>query len=319
MQPLNRVVVFIIVLYAGAANGQFTFKDDGVALTVLDGGRPVLAYNYGWVKPPAGADEARYTRSCYIHPVWGPHGEIVTEDFPSHHLHQRGLFWAWPDTTLGARRVDTWTLDGARQHFIEFTLREASHDHARIDATNHWRFDGVEGPIAEELITIAVSAETETGRAIDIELILTNKSKDAMTLRGAKDKGYGGVGICPDTKRKPFVLSTKDGALKEDALSYDTPWGDVTLAPDINGETCGVAIFQHPANPGFPHKGWMFRAYGYMGAAWPHEAGHTLMPDESVVLRYRMLIHRGTADDARVAEAFAAYQKESRPESGGDQ
>jgi AcrR family transcriptional regulator len=37
----------------------------------------------------------KFRRSCYIHPLYGLDGEVMTEDFPVDHRHHRGVFWAW--------------------------------------------------------------------------------------------------------------------------------------------------------------------------------------------------------------------------------
>jgi hypothetical protein len=302
-----------LIAFGSAAFGEFMLKDDGKALTVVENGQPVLSYNYGWVDPPEGIDK-RFRRSCYIHPLWGAHGEQFTEDFPKHHAHQRGVFWAWPEATLGSRRVDTWGLEGTRQHFVEWTDKQASKDFAIIGAKNVWKFDGEETPFVEERITVTAFSPGKNGRMVEFSLQLKNLAHDILTLRGAKGKGYGGFGVCPDTHRAPFVFTTKDGLLdvKEGVLRYAAPWADIGLAPDINGETSGVAVFQDPRNPGYPHDGWMFRPYGYLGAAWPHEAGFEVKSGESVTLRYGLFVHSGSATDAQVAEEFAKFTDPAR-------
>lgn len=76
----------------------------------------------------------------------------------------------------------------------------------------------------------------------------------------------------------------------------------------------GAAVFQHPSNPGFPHKGWIMRHYGFLGVSWPHEVSHTIQPGESFELKYRLLVHRGSFADAHVADRFDEYlasQKDS--------
>jgi len=59
--------------------------------------RPVFAYNHGViVRDDLPKNEHRRSRSCYIHPVWGLHGEVLTDDFPKDHYHHHGVFWTWP-------------------------------------------------------------------------------------------------------------------------------------------------------------------------------------------------------------------------------
>ena len=316
LRPCIRVAFFVLAIVSivqPARAAEFAMKKDAASLTVLDGAQPVLISRFGPVEPPEGVDKEKYRRACYIHPLFDLDGVAFTEDFPAHHHHQRGVFWAWPEATLGGRRIDTWALEGTRPHFAEWIEETSASDHATVGVKNFWKFDGEETPIVEERVFFTVRAASDNVRSIDFDLTFKNLGKEPLTLKGAIDKGYGGFGVCPDTKRKPFVFHTKDGVLAKDALQYATPWADVALAPDASGKTSGVAIFQHPGNPGYPHDGWMFREYGYLGAAWPHEAGFTLQPEESVRLRYRLVIHRGTAEAANVATLFQQYESESKP------
>ena len=62
----------------------------------------MLVYNHGVItdeKVPA--KDARRSRACYIHPLWGLNGEVLTDDFPKDHYHHHGVFWAWPHVEIG--------------------------------------------------------------------------------------------------------------------------------------------------------------------------------------------------------------------------
>jgi hypothetical protein len=52
---------------------------------------------------------------------------------------------------------------------------------------------------------------------------------------------------------------------------------------------------------------WTLRHYGFLGVAWPGNEGYTLEPDDPLTLRYRVLLHEGTAEEAGVARAYRAY------------
>ena len=142
---------------------------------------------------------------------------------------------------------------------------------------------------------------------LDFTIQLTNITKEVVTIQGATDKGYGGFKFRLDATHKPFIFNGDDGEQKRDAWLLDTPWVDTLWTPKDSNKTQGVAIFQHPKNHDFPHDGWMLRHYGIVGPAWPHEQAHLLQPDESVTLRYRILIHDGTTESAKIAEKYQVY------------
>jgi len=303
MKTALTVACFLAVSLA--ANAAFEIQDNQKSLTVLENGAPVLVYNYAPVAVPEGVDE-KYVRSCYVHPLYGLDGEVLTQDFPRDHYHHRGLFWAWPECTVGGRRMDVWLTNDVKQRHRQWVSREATAEKAVLSAVNGWSFeDAPDKDIVREEVTLTVLPAGEKGRAIDFAIKLTNVSDEPVVFEGAKNKGYGGLCYRPHADFKPFTFTTALGVSERDALSCDTPWADVSWTSD--GKTRGVAIFQNASNPEYPFPGWIFRHYAFLGVSWPHEQTHELQPGESFQLQYRVYVHRGSADDAGVAAAFSEY------------
>lgn len=311
----TAVMILGALLLTTVANAEFALDNDGSRILVTEDGKPVFAYNYGMVTPPEGID-TRYRRSSYIHPLYDLDGGVISQDFPDDHYHHRGVFWTWPNCTVGDRPMDVWALDGVRPIFDRWITREAG-ETAHLAVQNLWRFDEDGATPIREHIDITVRPAEGDTRAIDFVLRFENIAADPVTFLGSPvdQKGYGGFCFRPDKVYKPFTFTTAIGVTAEDALSFETPWADVSWQAFTDGPYAGAAIFQHPSNPGYPHKGWIFRHYAFLGASWPHNDPFTLQPGESFELRYRMLVHRGSADEAKVDEAFAAYQ--ANASSGG--
>ena len=313
MRTYVALATILILLLTGLhAQGQqqentsFSFNDDGTSLTLLENGRPVLSYIYGRKNPPEGMD-VKYWRSNYVHPIYGLDGEMLTEDFPDDHPHHRGLHWAWPVVTWGEREVDPWALVGARQLFINWTGREAASDHATFSFEGGWRL--VEGwePFVREQISITVHRSDEVGQAIDFDLRFENMSDKPVTVRGRGTKGYGGFNIRPDGGRPGIRITTAQGETEEDLLQVQSGWADFTSQISANGKEAGIALFQHPGNPGFPHHGWILRHYGFLGAAWPHTERVKIEPGENIQLSYRVYVHRGDAEEGQVRQRFREF------------
>ena len=70
----------------GARRG-FRLKDiSDKSLKLSDGKAPVLVYNHGEItNENVPEKDHRRSRACYIHPVWGLSGEVLTDDFPRDH------------------------------------------------------------------------------------------------------------------------------------------------------------------------------------------------------------------------------------------
>ena len=306
LKTLNiTLVVWLAIVPVCLAD--FSFDDNGTSLTVRDGDKRVLSYNYGRMDPPEGIDKERYWRSCYIHPVYGLDGDVLTGDFQSDHPHHRGLFWAWPKCVLGEQEVDEWHLVRVRQFFDRWIKREAGTDKAEVVAQNVWKLDNDPEPWVRETIRFTVHPVEDDGRAIDFHLKLENVSEKIVTVKGQDGGGYGGFSLRPDGTRPDRVITTAKGTLKKDTDRINTPWADYSSRVKPGGSFSGVAMFQHPGNPGYPHSGWTLRHYGFLGAAWPHDEPVKLDPGDSFELRYRLYIHRGTAEDADLAAKYEAY------------
>jgi len=310
-----------MVLLALPASASFHLADNGRSLLLTENGKAVLVYNYAPVHQPGAAEH--HNRGAYIHPVFGLNGEVLTQDFPSDHLHHRGFYWAWPQCSVGDRRMDVWHTRDARIVHEEWLKREAGLDSAEIGVQNVWIFDDApDTPHVRDTVNFVVHPEDNGTRTLDFTLHFENISTETVRFLGAEDKGYGGFNLRPDAKRKPMRFTTINGPTTEDHLSYDTPWVDVSFekiadgeeAPEPSDQRIGFAVFQHPSNPGFPHPGWIMRHYSFLGASWPHEQTHEMAPGDTFTLRYRVFIHDGDAEQAGVADAFAAYVQEAQGE-----
>ncbi len=79
---------------------------------------------------------------------------------------------------------------------------------------------------------------------------------------------------------------------------------------DAKGRPAGVAVLDHPANPGHP-AGWTMGEDGLLAAtAFPEAASgapHAVPNGESRFFRYRTLFHRGATDVGALGEAWEAF------------
>ena len=296
-------------LAACAFGDGLAVADADGRLTVSEGDRPVLVFNYQEVRP---SDDEGVARSGYVHPLYDPEGVPLTDDFPADHPHHRGVFLAWPRVEVLGSQVDPWHLRGARPVFEELVPREAGSAAAAFEASHLWVLDDGTEAMRQHL-RYTVHAADETGRAIDLHATVTNLTGEPIVLRGQTGALYGGLNIRMDGERPDVVITTAEGRLDGDANYIDppSPWASHASRSAAEGPHTGVAIFQHPENPDYPARHWTLRRYGFLGAAWPGESSYEIDSGASLDLRYRLFVHRGTADEAGVAGRFDAYRSES--------
>ena len=293
-----------------ATAAAFSFREADGRLTLFDGEQPVFAYNYEMQLPEDVSPE--YRRSTYIHPLWDPSGEVLTDDFPEDHYHHRGLSWMWPAVLVGEDAYDLWHIEGIRQVFGEWLAREAGPEGATLGVRNVWRL--AEQEVMHEEVWIRAYEAEAAGRALDVQLTFTALEPIELSGQENENKGYGGL-VLRYAPREQTTITTAEGRQTEDSDHLHTPWADESGRFGGSEAMSGAAIFQHSENPDYP-AAWTLRHYGFVGVAWPGTGSFRLEPGQPVTLRYRVWVHRGDAEAGRVAEAYEAFQQAPTPPLG---
>lgn len=286
-------------LFAEPPSAGFLFSEKEGALFVHEGERPVLAYNFG-VQSKTGVPADR-ARSCYIHPLHGLDGEVLTDDFPRDHYHHRGLFWAWPHVRIGDEEYDLWMLRGIRQQFEKWQERTADTAAATIAGENGWYVE--DRKVLAEEFRLIVHQATPAGRAIDVELRLTAIARP-VTLWGAAGKSYGGMSL-RFAPREATAITTEAGLQSADLNLARQKWADLSGRFVGAPAASGVALFVAGDHPDYPPT-WITRRYGFLGVGWPGAEPFTLEPGQTTTCRYVVWVHRGTPDVATLEQVHQA-------------
>ena len=288
---LKQICLGIIGLLflAGLISAQMTWQQENEegTLSLYDGKIPVITYRYGdQLKKGV---PAQYLRACYIHPLYGLDGTILTADFPLDHFHHHGLFWTWPEVQVRGQNTQTWHPANLRQHFVRWIERETSEGSAALKAEIVWKLDAKE-VVAREIISLRVHPIDDTGRKIDLTILLEPVG-GPMTLKGASEgnKGYGGLCLRGAGMFKGGVLTTDTGIQEKDVVNTPFKWADLST------NNHGVTITVDPGHPGYPVSWLIRRGYaGILNPSWPGLEAVTLESGAPVTLEYQILVHHGT-------------------------
>jgi hypothetical protein len=112
----------------------------------------------------------------------------------------------------------------------------------------------------------------------------------------------------------------KGHIVNSEGQTEDGTWGKRAAWCDyygpVDGQTVGVAIFDHPDNPRHP-TWWHVRNYGLFAAnpfgqhnfeRKPEGVGNLVIPaGESVTFKYRFYFHKGDEKEGKVAEHYRKY------------
>ena len=268
------------------------------------------------------------TKPC-IWPIIGPTGKAMTRQYPlgpaqkterDDHIHHRSLWFTHGDVNgldFWAERkkgTDAWKKQGLIEHreFVDVK----SGDEAVIVAKNDWT-DTKGKKILEDEVTMKFGAtEDDTARWIDYTITL--KATEGDVTFGDTKEGCMGIRIAgtmkPDAK-KGGKLVNSHGDENADAWGKAAKW--VAYSGPVEGDTLGIAIFNHPSSFRFPTT-WHARTYGLcagnpFGLSYfvgkDKDGSVTLKKGETMTLRYGFLFHEGETDAAKLDEVFEMYSK----------
>ncbi len=304
--PVEKPTQYTIVTSKSAAAPSFRLENVGdKSVRIYQGNTPVLQYNYGTiVNENVPENEPRRQRACYVHPIWGMDGEILTDDFPKDHYHHHGMFWTWPHVIIGENEYSLWEDKGnLRQRFIKWLAQENGPTGCVLGFENGW-FEGDRQVLTERVWITVYPAEKDT-RAIDVDLFLIPKVE--LTLRGAEGKSYGGPTIrFHPPNANASTITVPDGVTENDLTETRLPWADFTTTFDGRKQPSGAAIFISKHFPDYPPM-WLTRHYGPLCVGWPGTQNRTLEAGKPIHMPYRVWIHRGQPDRDTIAAAYEAY------------
>jgi len=251
----------------------------------------------------------KLARADYVHPLVGLDGQVITEDFPRDHLHHRGIFWTWHQVTVDGQPMgDAWACQDFIWDVRDVRVTEQGPHAAALRARVHWKsplWKQGQGAFVEETVTLRLLPRNHDQRIIDFSIGL-RALQDDVHLGGSKDdKGYGGFTARIATPDDTVFTGHVGQVTPQRTPVFGGPW--MNLTGTLDGRPYAAAILQHPGNPLFP-EAWILRHVkrfsNMQNPVYPWRHPVKLPTDKPVLLRYRLILHKG----ADIAQAWQAYR-----------
>lgn len=132
--------------------------------------------------------------------------------------------------------------------------------------------------------------------------------EDNVRIGGSEDdKGYGGF---TTRIRLPDGLSFtgSNGPVEPNTLSVEAgPWLDFSGKFRKDGKVSGLAILCHNSLPGYPQRWILRRKASAQNPVYPGRHPILLSRQKPLVLRYRLIIHRGNVHQVNLDKLQAEY------------
>lgn len=270
---------------------QIQVTDNGRQLQVAFKGKPVFSYNTEIVKAP-NREQSYYDKSGYIHPLYSPAGEVMTDDFNPDHPHQHGIMFAWRKIIFDGRESNGWDQKSQLGEVVHreqgalisgpvFGRFSTQIDH--VDLTNP------DGPVIvlNETWNIRVYA-VQNQFLFDIESIQKCAVNKPVTIAKIH---YGGMtirGRADWAKQRDYNYLTSDRNDKSNGNQTRPQW--VEMSGPVGNHSAGVTIFCDPRNFRYPQPVRLHPTMPYLCFAVAAQDDFQIVPGTPYVSRYRISV-----------------------------
>jgi hypothetical protein len=269
-------------------------------LTIRSGTKNLLRYNFKTVYPPQGIDSA-FKRSGFIHPLWTPHGKVLTRIQPPDHYHHYGIWNPWTHVLFEGDTVDFWNIKGKKgtvrfSKFVSvsegpvFAEYQALHEHVKFK-------NGTEKVALNELQTVRVyrPENSDDNYIVDITIQLNCATTSPFLILEYR---YAGLGwrATEQWKKDNSEVLTSEGKTRKGADGTTARWTIIQGA--LDNEYGGAVMMSHPTNYNHPEPlriwpedsngGEMFAMF-----APTKTKDWLLTPGKTYVLKYRFNVFNG--------------------------
>ncbi|HEY1065242.1 MAG TPA: PmoA family protein [Pirellulales bacterium] len=261
-----------------------------------------------------------------LFPIIGPTSKPLTRSYPMEdvagetkdHPHHRSLWFTHGDVN----GVDFWAEKEGNGKIEHEAFTEITRGHA-LAITEACRWVAADKTVhVQDVRTYGFALAPDGSRIIDFDITLKAPAEKPVKFGDTKEGTFGvRVPSVLDVDKKLGGKITNDKG-ETDAKAWGQPAAWVDYSGVIDGEKVGITIMNHPTSFRYPTT-WHVRTYGLFAAnpfglgSFPsklkEDGSVTLAPGKSLTLRYRVLLHKGDATDAKLAEAFKAYSQVEKP------
>jgi hypothetical protein len=319
--PAGQTRIYELVAGEVKAARLVTASQDDKVLEISVGDSKVMQYHHAMFPAPKGVARIPdsklplYDHSAFIHPLWSPRGNVLTDINPPDHLHHMGIWMPWTQTKFEGRKVDFWNVgDGTGtvrfSRFLSATTGavyggfQAEQDHIALKTSKG------EQTILKEVWDVRVYNVGGPGKGywlVDFESTQRCVADQPLIQ---DEYRYGGLGFRATRQWKgPYAdYLTSEGKNRKDGNGTRARWCDTFGRIGDNWE--GVTFFSNPKNFRHPEpmRLWPEPTNYLFFNFCPSVAGPWEMkPGEDHVFRYRWYVHEGKPEVGEIERIWQDY------------
>jgi hypothetical protein len=291
------------------------FTRDPADLRFTIGGAPVLSYHVDRNAVPRTDIKPEIFRAGYIHPVFSPAGKLVTDDYPSNHVHHHGIWTPWTKTSFQGRTIDFWNMQN----------KTGAEDLIAVDRT--WS-GPVHGGLEARLLMVDLSAPTpvtalnETWqltlydvpslphpvRMFDLVVTQTCATADAVQPQKYVYGGFGLRGASAWNGPGDAARFLTSEGFTDRIKGNDSRARWCYLGGNVEGGgVAGTTVLGHPDNFRAPQPVRLHPNMPYFSFAPQQLGDFSIEPGKPYVARFRFIVTDGAPDRAFLDACWNAY------------
>jgi len=289
--------------------------NDG-ALVIHTGDKNLLQYYFKTVYPPKGVDTA-YKRSGFIHPLWSPHGQVLTRIQPPDHYHHYGIWNPWTHVAYEGDTIDFWNINSKQGtvRFARFVSVENGPLFSEFDALHEhvvFKKSGIDKVAMNELQNVRVYDPGENQDFFIVDFNIQMNCADESPVKLLEYR-YAGLGWRTTEKwdNKNSMVLTSEGKTRKDADGSKARW--CIVQGEIDNDYAGVVMMSFPTNYNYPEplriwpENQFVRGDMFANFCPTKDMDWLLSPRKNYDLKYRFLVFNGRIDKEKAESAWHYY------------
>jgi len=324
MKTNGKLPVYVAGFFAGfcallmpvmpSFGAGFEWQKQDKAVGLMKDGKLVWKFNY----------DSKLAPKPFFHPVAVAGGAPLTWQSPPDHPWHHALWFSWKYLN----KINYWepnkegVPDGATE-WSNVKVDTRPDYSARIEMDLQYRPQKAEKPVLTEKRVVVISAPAADGSyQMDWAMAFTAGAEDVKLDRtpiagqpgGVPWGGYAGLSV-------RFARELKDvrvEATADKGKFENQRYGFSATATDYNGVIdggeAGLAILDHPSNPRHPTRWYAIadpkQPFWYINAAFLQLEPYVLPAQQTITLRYRLIVHPGRWTSEQLEQKHKQYSSE---------
>ena len=316
-QKAGETLTFALAAARGGSRGGVTIAPENGDLHLRVAGQSVLGFRMNRERLPRTVIMPEIVRAGYIHPVFSPGGQLVTDDYPSNHPHHHGIWAPWTKTSFQGRAPDFWNMHqkSGAEDFVALDRTWSGPVHGGFAARLKMVDLSAPAPVtavqvAWQLTAYDVAGAAPPVRMFDLVITHTCATADPVILPEYHYGGFGFRGAAAwNGPGEAARFLTSEGLTDRIKGNNSRARWCYLGGPLPGGAFAGTVTLGHPENFRSPQPVRLHPNMPYFSLV-PQQLGEfRLEPGRPYVARFRFVVADGEPNRADLEAYWQGYAR----------